>query len=669
MTNNPLLEKSPLPFQLPNWAAIKPEHILPAVEQVLANQRAAWGTIATNPEAPTVANTIDAIEKAGEEADRVLSVAFTLFSSLGTDELNDIEAEIGPKLSEHANAYSLDKRIYERLLALDVSGEDDETQYWLEKELKAFRLGGIELDGESANRLRAIDSELSSLQIDYVNRATRAMTDATFVTDATALAGLDADKLASFKAEDGTYRIEMTNFSNQPIQAELITPATRRNILDTSLSRGFGNHPESDTRQLVLKIATLRAERAELLGYDNHSQVVAAREMAGNSEAIIGLLTSVAHKAVDAVERDAEKLRELAAKDPHGAGVEAGDWSFYEEQLRAQLGVEEAKIMPYLELTNVVEKGIFFAAHRLYGLSFEPRPDLAGYVPSMKTWEVKDADGSTIGLFQADFYRRPGKKGGAWMHSVVTGCEIDGTKPVILNNCNFVEPADGESCLLTWDNVETVFHEFGHALHGLLSTTHYRESAGTNVPRDFVELPSQLNEMWAYHPEVLASYARHHVTGEPMPAELAEALAASKTFGQAFATTEFTKAALLDQAWHRLGTGDIPADVAEFEAAALEEFGVACPLVPPRYRSTYFTHTFGGGYDAGYYSYMWAEVLVADIEQWFHESANGGFTREAGMELRNKLLSRGSSRPPMDSFVDVRGRGPRAEALLERRGL
>ncbi|WP_216423375.1 M3 family metallopeptidase [Arcanobacterium phocae] len=670
MTENPLLEKSSLPYQLPRWADIKPEHIMPAVEQVMARQRAAWEKIAADPNPPTVENTVEAIEHAGEEFDRVLSVAFTLFSSLGTDELNDIEAQIGPKLSEHENAYSLDKRIYQRIQALDVSDADAETQYWVEKELKAFRSGGIELSEDDADRLRTIDAALSGLQIEYVKRATRAMSDAAYITDdPDQLAGLDDDKLAGLRTDDGSYRIELANFSNQPIQTEIRVPQTRRDILAASLTRGFGEHAESDTRELVLKIAKLRAERAALLGYESHAQVVAAREMAGDSDAVLNLLTSVAHKAVAAVDRDYENLVELAEKDPDADGIEAGDWTFYEEQLRAQQGVEEAKIMPYLELTNVVENGIFFAANRLYGISFEPRPDLAGYVPSMKTWEVKDEDGTTLGLFQADFFRRPGKKGGAWMHSVITGCEIDGTKPVILNNCNFPEPADGELCLLTWDNVETVFHEFGHALHGLLTQTLYRSSAGTNVPRDFVEFPSQLNEMWAYHPEVLANYARHYKTGEIMPSELVEALSASKTFGQAFATTEFTKAALVDQAWHLLGVDEIPSDVATFEESALEKFGVSCPLVPPRYRSTYFTHTFGGGYDAGYYSYMWAEVLVADIEQWFREKTNGGFTHEAGLELREKLLSRGSSRPPMESFKDIRGREPRPEALLERRGL
>ncbi|USR78851.1 M3 family metallopeptidase [Arcanobacterium pinnipediorum] len=670
MSENPLLKKSSLPFQLPNWQAIKPEHIIPAVDQVLAHQRQAWEKIATDTAAPTVANTIEAIEHAGEEFDRVLSIAFTLFSSIGTEELDEIEAAIGPKLAEHESSYLLDKRIYERLLALDVANEDAETQYWLEKELKAFRSGGIELDGPAADRLRKIDTKLSSLQIEYTKRATRAMADAAYVVnDPAQLAGLDEEKLESLRTEDGSYRIELANFSNQPIQAEITDPHTRRTLLNASLERGSGKYPEADTRELVREIAALRAERARLLGYQNHSQVVAAREMAGDSAAIGELLTSVAHKAVAAVERDAQRLAELAEADPSGDGLQAGDWSFYEEQLRAQQGVEEAKIMPYLELNNVVEKGIFFAAERLFGITFEPRNDLAGYVPTMQTWEVKDADGSSLGLFQADFFRRPGKKGGAWMHSVITGCELDGTKPVILNNCNFTEPGEGEPCLLTWDNVETVFHEFGHALHGLLTKTHYRASAGTNVPRDFVELPSQLNEMWAYHPEVLASYARHHETGEVMPEELVSALASSKTFGQAFATTEFTKAALLDQAWHLLSEDQIPDDVEAFEAQALEDFGVSCPLVPPRYRSTYFPHTFGGGYDAGYYSYMWAEVLVADIEQWFREGSNGGFTREAGMELREKLLSRGSSRPPMESFVAVRGREPRAGALLERRGL
>ncbi len=671
---NPLLEKSSLPYQLPDWAAIKTEHLMPAFKEAMRLQREAWEEIATNPDEPTVENTVEALEKANEPLSRAFHAGFTLISSIGGPELEAVEAEAGPLYSEHFNVYRLDKRIYDRLAALDLESLEPEAAYFVEEELKAFRLGGIELDDGDQAKLRELDSEISRAEIEFSQRVVKAMEDNELVVEnVDDLAGLSSEQLDSFKQADGTYRIPLDNYTNQPIQAELTNPATRRAVLNASLSRGLGDHETSDTRELVLKIARLRAERAELLGYPYHAQAVAEREMAGDSQAIIDLLTSVSIKSVEAVERDRAKLEELAAADPSGDGLQAGDWVYYQEKLRGELGLDDAAIKPYMLLENVVEKGIFYAANKLYGITFKPREDLAGYLPSVKTWEVKDENGEGIGLFQADFYRRKGKGGGAWMNSLVDGSEFNGTKPVIMNNCNFPEPAEGEPCLLTWDNVITVFHEFGHALHGLLTKTKYASTAGTSVPRDFVELPSQLNEMWAYHPEVLANYAINYSTGAPLPPELAQALSASKTFGQAFDTTEFVAAALLDQAWHRLGSADVPDDVESYEKKALETFGVSVDIVPPRYRSAYFSHTFGGGYDAGYYSYMWAEVLVADLEQWFQTEAqiddDGGLNRTAGNKLREELLARGGSRSPMESFKAVRGREPRAEALLERRGL
>lgn len=672
MTTNPLLEKSTLPYELPNWSAIKPEHIVPAAKEGMRIQRDEWDRIATNPEEPTVENTVVALEKSNEVLGRVLRASYTLISSLGTPELREAQAELGPLLSEHSNAYRLDKRLYDRLSAVNLDDADEETRYMVGEVLKTFKLGGIDLSEEDQAKLRELDGQISAAQIKFSQRATQAMTDNVPVFDSEDdLAGLSAERIEKFRGEDGKYRIPLDNFSNQSILPELTNPRTRQIVLNASLSRGLGEHETSDTHDLVLEIARLRAERAELLGYPYHAQAVAEREMAGDSQAIIDLLSSVAEKSVEGVERDATRLSQMASKD--NVDFSKSDWTYYEEKLRGEIGVDNAALKPYLELNSVVENGIFYAASKLFGITFDERTDLEGYVPTMRTWEVKDENGEGIGLFQADFFRRTGKNGGAWMNPAVVGSGLMGTKPVILNNCNFAQPAEGEPCLLTWDNVITVFHEFGHALHGLLTTTYYPSTAGTSVPRDFVELPSQLNEMWAYNPEVLANYAVHHETGEKLPENLANALSSSKTFGQAFATTEFVAAALLDQAWHRLGSGDIPTSIDDFERSALREYGVATDLVPPRYRSAYFLHTFGGGYDAGYYSYMWAEVLVADLEQWFltdgEKDGDGGLNAEAGAKYRDELLSRGSSRSPMDSFVSVRGREPRAEALLERRGL
>ncbi|WP_126417062.1 M3 family metallopeptidase [Trueperella bialowiezensis] len=672
MTNNPLLSESTLPYRVPDWRAIKPEHILPAVTELMARQREAWEAVATNPEQATAENTVHALEDSGLALDLALNAAFTLVSSIGGDELEAVQAELMPMLTEHGNAYRLDKRIYERFVAIDVADLDPETRRYVEEEIKAFRLSGIELDDAGKARLRELDAELSALEVEFSQRVVKAMEDNAPVFDsAEELEGVPADRLEAAKQEDGTYRFALENFTNQTLQLDLVRPESRAKVLEASMSRGLGEHASSDTRQTVLDIARLRAERAELLGYPFHAQAVAEAGMARDSQAIVDLLGSVAPKAVAAVDRDREELEKLAAAD--GCELTAADYTYYQEKLRARLGLDDNALRPYLKLDNVVENGIFYAAEKLYGITFKERDDIAGYVPTMKTWEVFDPNGEGIGLFQADFYRRPGKSGGAWMNSAVDASTHDGTKPVILNNCNFAEPAPGEPTLLTWDHVITVFHEFGHALHGLLSRTTYRSLAGTSVARDFVEMPSQLNEMWAYHPQVMANYAVHHATGEPLPADLVAKLTEAATFGQAFATTEFVAAALIDQAWHRLGPDEIPADVDEFEAHALAEFGVAHELVPPRYRSAFFAHTFGGGYDAGYYSYMWAEVLVGDLEDWFRTEGaidgDGGLNRTAGEKYLTELLSRGNSRDPMESFVAIRGREPRAEALLERRGL
>ena len=595
---------------------------------------------------------------------------------MGGDELDEIQAALGPELSAHQSAFWLDRRLIDRFNSIDLNDADEETTYFVTDTLKKFRLKGIDLPAEEQETLKGLDSELSRLEILFSQRATKAMDDYSLtVSSREELAGLSDEQIESYKQDDGTYRLPLLNFTNQPLQVDLTNPATRRALLDASMSRGLGEHESSDTREIVTAIATLRAQRAALLGQPHHAQVVAQQGMAGDSQNIIDLLSSVATRAVEAVDRELEDMKGLIDADSTGDGVQAGDWSYYQEKLRGQVAVDDAALKPYLSLTNVVEKGIFYAAEKLFGITFTPRPDIKGYVDTIETWEVFDESGEAVGLFQADFYARKGKQGGAWMHSLVTQSRRAGTKPVIMNNSNFDEPAAGQDLLLTWDQVETVFHEFGHALHGLLSDTYYASTSGTAVPRDFVELPSQLFEMWAYHPEVLSQYAVHHETGEPLPEDLVAKLSASKTFGRGFATTEFIASALVDQAWHRISADEVPTsdEIEAFEKKALKDLGVHHDLVPPRYRSAYFKHTFGGGYDAGYYSYMWAEVLVADIEQWFGSEAakngDGGLNREAGDILRSELLSRGSSRDPMETFKAVRGREPRAEALLERRGL
>lgn len=665
---NTLMQPSSLPYGVPDWQAYSPDDFLPAMEAAMATERQQWEAIAANPAPATVANTLEAIEDAGRETDRISSIIFTYFSSIGGETYAPIEAELGPKLTEHEAAFYFNKALYQRLASLDVSDESEEVQTWFADTLKAFRMHGVELEGEEANRLREIDQELSLATIEFGHCVVQAMSDnALIIDDVAELEGASTSELEQWRQDNGTYRIPLANFTSQPPLATLARHETRQKLHEASLSRGLGAHPSSDSRALVKKIVSLRAERAALLGFPHHAEVVAQREMAGSSEKIMELLDSVMEKAMAAVETEGQKLRAMA----HADGLEeftAADWPYYAEKLRARFGLDDDAMRPYFLLENVVEKGVFFAAQQLYGITFTPRPDIAGYVPTMLTWEVKDENGRGIGLFQADYYHRPGKKGGAWMHSVMLNSAHDGTQPVILNNTNFPEPKDGEPLLLTWDNVITLFHEFGHALHGLLSNVTYRGRSGTHVPRDFVEMPSQLNEMWAWDPQVLANYARHYKTGEPLPQELIDTLVSMRTFGEDYATSELTAAMIVDQEWHRLTPNAVPEDIDAFEQSALASHGIT--FVPPRYRSAYFAHTFSGGYDAGYYSYLWADVLVAEVQKWWGEQGEDrGFNRTVGRRYVEELLSRGSSRPVMDSFLALVGHEPDSAALLERRGL
>lgn len=673
LQTNPLLTRSTLPYQLPDWDAIKPAHIVPAVREAIAAERAAWAEIIANPEPATVANTVHALHEAGRTLSEILNISFTLFASVGGSELERAEAEVGEMLTEHSNAYRLNTDLYTRLQAVDTSTADAETAHWLATELEIFKQEGIELSEADKATLRDLNSQLSKAEIAFSQRTTLAMSDSEPIfTDAAELAGLSEEALKKYQQADGTYRIPIDNYTNQPVQAELTLQTSREKVLNASLTRGLGSAAGSDTRALVLEIARLRAERAQLLGYEHHAHAVAQRGTAKDPQRILELLTRVGQKALAAAGSEAEQLRALAAADGLSE-FKPADWLYYEARQRAELGIDENELAPYFELRNVVERGLFYAAGELFGLKFKPRPDLKGYLPTVESWEVLDADGSTLAIFQADFFRRKGKHGGAWMHAIVEGAGLDGNIPVIMNNCNYAQPEPGQPCLLTWDNVNTLFHEFGHALHGMFANSQYRWTSGTNTARDFVEVPSQFNEMWAYHPQVVANYALHYQTGEPLASETVAQLVAAATFGQAFATTEQLSAALLDQAWHRLKPTEIPSDVVEFETAALAQTGMANPLIPPRYRSTYFRHTFGGGYDAGYYSYMWAEVVAAEIENWFRTEAaiagDGGLNRAAGDKLRFELLSRGSSRPEMESVRAVLGRDPQPEAVLTRRGI
>ncbi len=653
-TPNPLLAPSALPFQLPPFAELRDEHFLPAYERGMAEHLAEIEAIVADPEPPTFANTVEALERAGRLLRRV-SVAFhSLAASHATDAIRALEVEISPRITAHWDRIHMHRGLYDRLLRVEPS--DDEEAWVLERLRLDFARAGAELDEADQARLSELNQELARLSTTFRQALLEAATaEALVVDDPALLDGLPPETIEGLRDGD-VWRLPLLNFTAQPALAQLTNREVRRQLYERSVNRAAGN------RELAVRMAALRAERAGLLGYPTHAAYTVADQTAKTTEAVEDMLHRLAGPAVANAEREAAELAELA-----GHPIEPWDWPFYAEKVRAaRFDIDEAAMRPYFELDRVYREGVFRAASGLYGLGFHERDDLAGYHPDVRVFEVTDADGSALGLFLLDPYARPTKRGGAWMNSLVLQSRLLGESPVVVNNLNITKPASGPT-LLTPDEVRTAFHEFGHALHGLLSDVRVPRVSGTAVPRDFVEYPSQVNEMWARHPEVLPHYAVHHETGEPMPAELVEKMEAAERFGQGFATLEYLKAAILDWAWHTRPEGEVVDDVEAFEAATFAAWGVEFPLVGARYRTSYFAHIFGGGYSAGYYSYIWSEVLDADTVDWFHE--NGGLTRENGDRFRATVLSRGGSRDPMASFRELRGRDPRVEPLLERRGL
>lgn len=655
MTENPLLRPSDLPYGLPDFAAVREEHIVPAFEQGAAEHLAEVAAIVADPEPPTFDNTVAALERSGQTLNRVETVALhTLAASDATDGIQEIERELAPRSAGHRDSVFLDRGLWERIK--QVTTDDPEESHLLEKYRTDFVKSGADLDDEQQERLRAINAELAELASDFGQNLVRASTDSALVTDDPAdLHGLGEERIAALK-QDGRYVLPLLNTSVQPALAQLTDRATREKLYRISTERA----PEN--LAIAARMAELRAEHAGLLGYADHAAYKVADQTAKAVGAVEERLGRLVEPARRNVEREAAVLAEQA-----GHEIEPWDWAYYAEQVRKErYDFDEQALRPYLELDRVIEQGVLHAAHLLYGITFTERPDLHGYHPDVRVWEVFDTDGSGLGLYLLDPYARPAKEGGAWMHNLVVQSFLLGDRPVVVNNLNITRPASGPT-LLTWDEVETAFHEFGHALHGLLSAVRFPLVEGTSVPRDFVEYPSQVNEVWATDPTVLASYARHHESGEPVPAELVSALERANRFNQGFSTFEYLAAALLDWSWHRLAPGEKIEDPATFEARALERAGVAHPLVSPRYRSTYFMHIFAGDYSAGYYSYVWSEVLDADSVEWLRE--HGGLLRENGDRFREKVLAVGGSVDPMGAVRDFLGREPRLEPLLARRGL
>ncbi|WP_426595490.1 M3 family metallopeptidase [Cellulomonas sp. McL0617] len=678
--DNPFATPSTLPYGLPDHARIREEHYRPALLAGMAEQRAEIAAIAANPDAPTVENTLEALERSGRLLHRAATSFFNQSSSDSSPGLDAIEEEISPLLAAHHDAIYLDARLFARVETLKASASEDldpDTAWLLERTQIQFVRSGVGLAPAAQERLRVLNGEINSLETAF-GRDLLAATNAAavLVTHEGELDGLAQDaRVAAAKAardrgiEHG-WLLELELPTQQAPLSSLTDRAVRERVFRASIARGAAGD-EHDTRVTLLGLARKRAERARLLGYAHHAEYVAADATAKTAEAVAGILEQLAPAAVANAKVEAAELTESLTAEHPGATLEPWDWAFYAERVKkAKRSLSEDQLRPYLELERVLADGVFGAANALYGLTFAERHDLVGYHPDVRVFEVFDEDGIGIGLFLGDFWTRESKRGGAWMNNLVDQSTLLGEPAVVVNNLNIPKPPSGEPTLLTWDNVITLFHEFGHALHGLFSAVRWPSQSGTDVPRDFVEYPSQVNEIWAWEPSIVRAFALHHESGEPMPSAWVDTLLAARQDGEGFATTEYLAAALLDQAWYRLSPDEVPTDVDEveaFEAAALERAGVAFAPVPPRYRTTYFNHIFGGGYSAGYYSYIWSEVLDADTVEWFRE--NGGLQRASGDTFRAKLLSRGGSVDSMELFRDLRGRDPLIEPLLVRRGL
>ncbi|MCA1857258.1 M3 family metallopeptidase [Massilia oculi] len=675
---NPFARPSSLPLNYPAFDKIRNEHFLPAYAAGMADQLREIDAIAANPRAPTFDNTIVAMERSGQLLARVSAVFSNLQTANTNEVLDAVDREMSPKLAAHNDAIYLNPALFKRVQALHDKRAslklDAESQHLLERVYKEFVRAGARLSAADKDKLKKYNADIASLQSDFSQRVLKEANASALVVDTRAeLAGLSEAEIAAAAAEadkrglKGKYAIAIVNTSSQPALSSLTDRKTRERLMAASLNRG-SRGGEYDARELVLKLVRLRAERAALLGYPNYAAYSQELETAKNPAAVNRLLAELARPAVNNARKEGAEIQQLIDREKGGFQLASWDWPIYQDKVRAaKYNFDENQLRPYFELNRVLVDGVFFAATREYGITFKERKDLPVYDPDVRTFDVFDHDGKQLAIFIFDPYARGNKQGGAWMNEYVSQSTLLGRKPVVGNHLNIPRPPKGQPTLLTYDEVRTAFHEFGHALHGMFSNVKYPHFSGTNVPRDFVEYPSQVNEMWAIWPEVLANYAKHHQTGAPMPKALLDKVVASKKFNQGYLTTEYLAASLLDQRWHQLTPDQIPSDVLAFEAKALKDAGVDYAPVPPRYRTTYFSHSMNGGYSAGYYAYLWSEKLDADTVQWFTES--GGLSRKNGDHFRKTLLSRGGSADAMQLFRNFRGRDPVIEPLLERRGL
>lgn len=680
---NPLLVASTLPYGAPAFDKIKDGDYQPAIEEGMKQHLVEIQAIADQADAPTFDNTLVAMEKSGVLLHNAMNVFGAVAGANTNDTLQKVEETIAPRLAEHQDAIYLNDKLFQRVQSLydqrATLNLDPESARLLKVSYDRFVHSGAKLSEADKAKLKELNKEESTLSTQFTNRLLAATRAAALVVDDKArLAGLsDADIQAAAQAGkernlEGKWVITLQNTTQQPELQTLTDRATREQLFKASWERAE-HGDDNDTRELVSRLAQLRAERAKLLGFPSYAAWKLDDQMAKTPDAAEKFMERLVPAAVARATAEAKDIqamidREHAEQSQGGFTLSAADWNLYAEKVRkARYDLDESQIKPYFELDRVLNDGVFYAASQLYGLTFKERKDIPVYQPDVRVFEVFDKDGTSMALFYADFFKRDNKDGGAWMDNFVDQSTLLGTRPVIYNVANFTKPAEGQPALLSFDDVTTMFHEFGHALHGLFANQQYPSLSGTATAHDFVEFPSQFNEHWASDPKVFANYAKHYQSGEPMPQELVEKIKKAASFNQGYAMSELISAALLDMQWHMLPADAPEQDVDKFEAAALKKAGFTLPEVPPRYRSSYFQHIWGNDYAAGYYAYLWTQMLDADAFQWFVE--NGGLTPENGQIFRDKILSRGNTEDLAKLYRDFRGKEPSIEPMLKDRGL
>jgi peptidyl-dipeptidase Dcp len=675
--SNPFYAVSTLPFHAPAFKKIKNSDFQPAIEAGMAQQIQEMEQIANNPAAPTFDNTLVEMERSGQLLTRVMN-AFTLITGANTDpELQKLQELEAPKLAAHQDAIFLNaklfarvKKIYEKRASLGLGAESLRlVEFYYQQFVKA----GANLSDADKAKLKKINEEDSALEAAFINKLLAAAKSGAYsTTDPAALAGLsDGEKAAAAEAASARkqqgWLLALQNTTQQPLLASLRNRVTRQALFEMSWNRAE-HGDDNDTRAVIARLAQLRAQKGALLGYANYAAWMLTDQMAKTPEAAIQFVEALAPAATANAAREAKDIQALIDSQKGGFSVQPWDWDFYSEQVRkAKYDLDESQVKPYFELNNVLHNGVFYAAHELYGITFKERTDLPVYHPDVRVFEVFDADGSPLALWYFDYYKRDNKNGGAWEDVLINQSQLLGTLPVVYNVCNFAKPAPGQPALIGYDDVTTMFHEFGHGLHSIFSNVRYPSLAGTQVPRDFVEFPSQFNEHWASYPAVFSHYAKHYQTGEPMPAELAAKLKSTEKFNQGYKLTELLAAADLDLQWHILPATTPLQDPDAFETDALQKTHLAISYVPPRYRSSYFLHIWANGYAAGYYAYLWSEMLDDDAYQWFEE--HGGLTRANGDRFRKMVLSRGYTENLQKLYAAWAGREPSIEPMLKNRGL